>query len=131
MQYTLGGFIMQKIPDAELKVMKFIWEKNDNVISKEVIEAMQNEYDWKQTTTLTLLSKLVKRKFLSAEKIDRYTHYKIIIEYREYLNYVTKDFVSNLHNNSVGSLFLSLYEDNILKKEEFEHLIEIANDLEK
>ncbi|MDN9956128.1 BlaI/MecI/CopY family transcriptional regulator [Clostridioides difficile] len=122
---------IQKIPPAELKVMKFIWKKNDDVTSKEVIEAMQNEYDWKQTTTLTLLSRLVKRKFLSTKKIDRYTHYKIIIEYREYLNYVTKDFVRNMHNNSVESVFLSLYEDNILSKEEFEYLIEIANAFDK
>ncbi|MGX8128262.1 BlaI/MecI/CopY family transcriptional regulator [Clostridioides difficile] len=122
---------IQKIPQAELKVMKFIWGKNDVVISKEVIEAMQNEYDWKQTTTLTLLSRLVKRKFLSAKKIGRYTHYKIIIQYREYLNYVTKDFVSNMHNNSVESVFLSLYEDKILSKEEFEYLIEIANAFDK
>ncbi|KPI55154.1 beta-lactamase [Clostridioides difficile] len=123
--------MIQKIPQAELKVMKFIWGKNDAVISKEVIEAMQNEYDWKQTTTLTLLSRLVKRKFLSAKKIGRYTHYKIIIQYREYLNYVTKDFVSNMHNNSVESVFLSLYEDKILSKEEFEYLIEIANAFDK
>ncbi|WP_317910985.1 BlaI/MecI/CopY family transcriptional regulator, partial [Clostridioides difficile] len=51
---------ISKIPQAELKVMKFIWEKNDTVTSKETIEAMEQKYGWKQTTTLTLLSRLVK-----------------------------------------------------------------------
>ncbi|UUV16782.1 BlaI/MecI/CopY family transcriptional regulator [Clostridioides difficile] len=122
---------IQKIPQAELKVMKFIWKKNNEVTSKEVIEAMENKYGWKQTTTLTLLSRLVKRKFLSAQKIDRYTHYKIIVENREYLNFETKNFVSNIHDNSLESLLTSLYEDDILEKEKLEYLIEISNDLDK
>ncbi|UUV16735.1 BlaI/MecI/CopY family transcriptional regulator [Clostridioides difficile] len=123
--------MIQKIPQAELKVMKFIWGKNEEVTSKEVIESMENKYGWKQTTTLTLLSRLVKRKFLSAQKIDRYTHYKIIVENKEYLNFETKNFMSNMHNNSLESLLTSLYEDDILEKEKLEYLIEISNDLDK
>lgn len=83
-------------------------EKNDEVTYKEVVEAMKNEYDWKQTTTLALLSRLVKRKFLSAEKINKYTHYKIIIENREYINFETKNFMNNIHNSSLESLISSL-----------------------
>ncbi|HEK4907969.1 TPA: BlaI/MecI/CopY family transcriptional regulator [Clostridioides difficile] len=122
--------MIQKIPQAELKVMKFIWGKNEEVTSKEVIESMENKYGWKQTTTLTLLSKLVKRKFLLSEKIDRYTHYKIIIKNREYLNFETKNFMSNMHNNSLGSLLASLYQNKILDKENFEVIIEIVDNLE-
>ncbi|HBF4443199.1 TPA: BlaI/MecI/CopY family transcriptional regulator [Clostridioides difficile] len=122
--------MIQKIPQAELKVMKFIWGKNEEVTSKEVIESMENKYGWKQTTTLTLLSKLVKRKFLLSEKIDRYTHYKIIIKNREYLNFETKNFMSNMHNNSLGSLLTSLYQNKILDKENFEVIIEIVDNLE-
>lgn len=47
-----------KIPPAELKVMKFIWSSDFTVASKDVIEAMEKLYNWKQTTTLTLLSRL-------------------------------------------------------------------------
>ncbi|HEK5070206.1 TPA: BlaI/MecI/CopY family transcriptional regulator, partial [Clostridioides difficile] len=39
-----------KIPQTELKVMKFIWNKNDIVTSKEVAKAMELEYGWKITT---------------------------------------------------------------------------------
>ncbi|HBG5350100.1 TPA: BlaI/MecI/CopY family transcriptional regulator [Clostridioides difficile] len=122
--------MIQKIPQAELKVMNFIWGKNEEVTSKEVIESMENKYGWKQTTTLTLLSKLVKRKFLLSEKIDRYTHYKIIIKNREYLNFETKNFMSNMHNNSLESLLTSLYQNKILDKENFEVIIEIVDNLE-
>ncbi|WP_165475867.1 BlaI/MecI/CopY family transcriptional regulator, partial [Clostridioides difficile] len=43
-----------KISPAELKVMKFIWSSDFTVASKDVIEAMEKLYNWKQTTTLTL-----------------------------------------------------------------------------
>lgn len=123
--------ILQKIPPAELKVMNFIWGKNNEVTSKEVIKAMENEYGWKQTTTLTLISRLVKRKFLSAEKIDKYTHYKIIVGNKEYINFETKNFMSNMHNNSLESLLTSLCENESLDEEKFESLMEIANNLNK
>ncbi|HDJ1466794.1 TPA: BlaI/MecI/CopY family transcriptional regulator [Clostridioides difficile] len=123
--------ILQKIPPAELKVMNFIWGKNNEVTSKEVIKAMENEYGWKQTTTLTLISRLVKRKFLSAEKIDKYTHYKIIVGNKEYINFETKNFMSNMHNNSLESLLTSLCENESLDEEKFKSLMEIANNLNK
>ena len=108
---------ISKIPQAELKVMKFIWEKNDTVTSKETIEAMEGKYGWKQTTTLTLLSRLVKKHFLSAEKIDRYTHYTIVVGHKEYLSVETKDFLSNIHDNSLQSLISALHDDEVVDKD--------------
>ena len=75
--------MIRKIPQAELKVMKFIWKVDATVTSKDVIEVMEQKYGWKQTTTLTLLSRLVKRGFLNAQKIDRYTHYTVIVKHNE------------------------------------------------
>lgn len=99
---------MQKIPQAELKVMKFIWNKNDIVTSKELIEAMEEKYEWKQTTTLTVLSRLVKKHFLASERISRLTHYTILITRKEYQKFETKIFLCNIHSNSLESLINSL-----------------------
>ncbi|WLD29455.1 hypothetical protein CDIFMA2_33460 [Clostridioides difficile] len=33
--------MLKQIPEAELKIMKFIWEINETVISKDVIYAME------------------------------------------------------------------------------------------
>ncbi len=99
---------MQKIPQAELKVMKFIWNKNDIVTSKEVMEAMELEYNWKATTTLTILSKLVNKRFLSSERIKRITHYTILITKQEYKVFETKRFLREIHSNSIESLINSL-----------------------
>ena len=111
------NMIIRKIAPAELKVMNFIWGENNEVTSKEVIKAMENEYGWKQTTTLTLLSRLVKKHFLSAEKIDRYTHYTIVVGHKEYLSVETKDFLSNIHDNSLQSLISALHDDEVVDKD--------------
>ncbi|MCC0785085.1 BlaI/MecI/CopY family transcriptional regulator [Clostridioides sp. ES-S-0108-01] len=109
--------MIKKIPHAELKVMKFIWGVNDTVTSKQVIESMEKKYSWKQTTTLTLLSRLVKKQFLSAEKLDRYTHYTIIVKEDDYLKFETLDFLNVLHDNSIVSLVSSINEKKVEDKE--------------
>ncbi|MCC0627809.1 MULTISPECIES: BlaI/MecI/CopY family transcriptional regulator [unclassified Clostridioides] len=112
--------MIQKIPEAELKIMKFIWKINKTVSSKEVVASMEQQFDWKQTTTLTLLSRLVKRKFLNAEKIKRFTYYTAIIGEIEYQIFETKNFFKRIHNDSAESMMVSLYAGNILSKETFE-----------
>lgn len=105
--------MIKKIPHSELKVMKFIWGVNADVSSKDVINAMEQKNNWKQTTTLTLLSRLVKKQFLSAKKLDRFTHYTIIVEEEDYLKLETLDFLNNVHNNSILSLVASINEKKV------------------
>ncbi|HBG3940890.1 TPA: BlaI/MecI/CopY family transcriptional regulator, partial [Clostridioides difficile] len=114
--------MIRKIPQAELKVMKFIWKVDTTVTSKDVIEAMEQKYGWKQTTTLTLLSRLVKRGFLDAQKIDRYTHYTIIVKHKDYLSFETKDFLSNIHDDSLKSLISALHDDENIGKDKLDFL---------
>lgn len=101
---------MQKIPQAELKVMKFIWSKNDIVTSKELIEAMEHECNWKATTTLTVISRLICKHFLASERIRRLTHYTILITKEEYKIFETKRFLREVHSNSIESLVDSLID---------------------
>ncbi|RRH52391.1 transcriptional regulator, partial [Clostridioides difficile] len=42
----------KKLPDSELKVMKFIWGLEKKVASGEVVEAMKQTYGWNKNTTL-------------------------------------------------------------------------------
>lgn len=107
---------MKKIPEAELKVMKFIWSKNDIVTSKEVIKEMQIKCNWKPTTTLTFLSRLVNKRFLASERISRITHYTILITRKEYVQYETRRFLNDIHSNSLESLFSSLEDCNTKHK---------------
>ncbi|AXU72453.1 BlaI/MecI/CopY family transcriptional regulator [Clostridioides difficile] len=114
--------IIKKIPQAELEVMKFIWRVDVTVTSKDVIEAMEQKYGWKQTTTLTLLSRLVKRGFLDAQKIDRYTHYTIVVKHKDYLSFETKYFLNKIHHDSLKNLISALHDGENIDKDTLDFL---------
>ncbi|WP_219720029.1 BlaI/MecI/CopY family transcriptional regulator, partial [Clostridioides difficile] len=90
--------------------------KNDIVTSKEVAKAMELEYSWKMTTTLTILSRLVIKHFLASERIGRMTHYTILIAKKDYKISETKRFLNDIHSNSLESLLNSLKDCNITHK---------------
>ncbi|EGT4019951.1 transcriptional regulator [Clostridioides difficile] len=114
--------MIKKIPQAELEVMKFIWRVDVTVTSKDVIEAMEQKYGWKQTTTLTLLSRLVKRGFLDAQKIDRYTHYTIVVKHKDYLSFETKYFLNKIHHDSLKNLISALHDGENIDKDTLDFL---------
>ena len=62
---------MRKLPDAELEVMKAIWENTPPMSTNDVMKVISTEKDWNISTLLTLLSRLIKRGFLSSEKRGR------------------------------------------------------------
>jgi len=113
---------ISKIPQSELNVMKVIWEKSNPISSKDVINELQDKIGWKRTTTLTLLSKLVQKEFLSAEKIKLYTYYTALISKKEYLEFETKYFFTNIHENSLKSLITALHENNEITNDDLEDL---------
>ena len=114
--------ITRKIAPSELKVMKFIWDSNTQIASINATNAMYEKYGWKQTTTLTLLSRLIKKGFLSSEKIERYTYYKPIVMRSEYVKFETKEFINNVHDGSLENLLDSLITCEQLTDEEIKYL---------
>ena len=107
-----------KIPPSELEVMKIIWNSDEAVSSRDALEALEIIKGWKRTTVLTLLSRLVQKGFLSAEKIKRYTYYTYMISKEEYLKFETELFFKNIHENSLKSLVTTLDSCNILHKKD-------------
>lgn len=107
--------MIEKIPRAELKIMMLFWESEKVLTSRDIVNIMSEE--WKQTTTLTLLSRLSKRGFLEPTKKSTHTTYKILVDKKSYLEFETSDFVKNVHNDSVVSLVDSVNKEKIGKNE--------------
>ena len=55
------------ITDSELEVMRVIWS-NDRVTSKKVISVLKEKMDWTQSTTKTILGRLVQKGVLNTEQ---------------------------------------------------------------
>ncbi|MCC0782035.1 BlaI/MecI/CopY family transcriptional regulator [Clostridioides sp. ES-S-0108-01] len=122
---------IKKLPQSELRIMKFIWKLDSKVTSRDIVLEMEQKYQWKQTTTLTLLSRLVVKGFLNSQKIDKYTHYEVLIKEKEYIIVETRDFLINIHDSSIKSLLLSLHENVNLSKDDILFIEEWIKNLKK
>ncbi|MDV9524469.1 BlaI/MecI/CopY family transcriptional regulator [Clostridioides difficile] len=59
---------ISKLPEAELKVIRYIWESEKVLISREITKSMEQKYEWKDTTIFTVLKRLLKKRvFRSGE----------------------------------------------------------------
>ena len=100
---------ISKLPEVELKVMRYIWESEKVLISREITKSMEQKYEWNESTTFTVLKRLERREFLSTEKIGKLTHYNILVKEKKYLRFETKEFLKNIHKNSISSLMSALH----------------------
>ncbi|MEZ7089704.1 BlaI/MecI/CopY family transcriptional regulator [Clostridioides difficile] len=53
---------ISKLPEAELKDMRYIWESEKVLISREITKSMEQKYEWKYTTIFTVLKRLLKKR---------------------------------------------------------------------
>ncbi|ENY8913886.1 BlaI/MecI/CopY family transcriptional regulator [Clostridioides difficile] len=101
----------KKLPDAELKIMKYIWNTGyKTVISKDVADEIEKTYGWKHTTTITLLARLTKKGFLISQRIGKHVHYTVLVKEREYLKLEGKRIFGGLHNNPLSQLISKLHD---------------------
>lgn len=113
---------MRRLPDAELEVMKAIWDNTPPMSTNDVMKVISNEKNWNISTLLTLLSRLIDRGFLSSEKRGRERIYYPQVEREEYMEYETKNFIKKLHKNSFMSLVNTLYDNNDLTEQDIDEL---------
>lgn len=118
---------MKKLPKSELDVMKAIWKLGDGVSSKEVVAAMEEKNGWKRTTTLTLLSRLVEKEFIEAKKEFRLTHYTALVNEKDYIKLATEEFLTSVHDGSLGSLFATLGVYEKIDNKELENLKKVLD----
>ncbi|NDO47822.1 BlaI/MecI/CopY family transcriptional regulator [Clostridium sp. MD294] len=117
---------MPKISDAEMEIMKIIWNNNNPLTSKQIIELIPNN-QWKTTTVLTLLSRLVDKGFLKAERKGRNHLYSYILSYKEYSKLCSKKLINKFYQGSFKNFFAALYADNEISQEDLYELREMLN----
>lgn len=119
---------MRRLPDAELEVMKAIWDNAPPMSTNDVMKAISNEKNWNISTLLTLLSRLIDRGFLTSEKRGRERIYFPQVKREEYMEFETKNFIKKLHKNSFMSLVNTLYDSNDLTEQDIDELFQWLED---
>ena len=109
------------ISDAELEIMKVVWKQRAPVATHSIIEAVAHK-EWKRTTISTLLTRLVEKGALSAEKQGNSYAYTPLITEKAYRKAQTKNLIQTLYNGSVRDLAVSLFEGGGLSEADIDEL---------
>lgn len=113
----------QQISESELVLMKIIWKNGGAALYSLIMEELEKDKnEWKNNTVLTLLSRLVEKKFLKIKKIGRRNKYVASVTEAEYQTMQTYSFLDKVYGGNVKNLVSTLLRQDILSSDELKEI---------
>ena len=113
---------LRRLPDAELEIMKVIWESGRTLSTSEVKASLEEQRPWNVSALQTLLNRLIDRGFLESYKEGKNRFYTPLVAEKEYLAVENKAFLEKVNNHSVTKLVASLYDSHSITEEDLDEL---------
>lgn len=115
---------------AELEIMEFLWERNEGMLSKDILEGINAIYgkDWKKQTLNTFLSSLFQKGLINRISVERKYYYEPKITKEEYEKRMLKDFICSIYGGSLPKLISSCVGISAISDEEVEEIKKILED---
>ena len=103
--------IKLKITEAEMSVMRILWDAEGPITSKEVMSLLTDK-EWKYTTLVTILGNLADKDIVLSEKVRRkHAHlYSPIISEQDYIKQTTKEFIDSTHKSSLKNALCAIFD---------------------
>ena len=116
--------MVQQISDAELEIMKIVWENRSEVtLFPYIMDGLAARgRPCQKNTLIVLLSRLMNKGFLSARKVGRRNEYTALVSEAEYQTTQTKHFLNKIYEGNVKGLVSYLISGDLLTDEEYEEL---------
>ena len=112
-----------QISESELVLMKIIWKNGGTALYSLIMEELEKDNnEWKNNTVLTLLSRLVEKKFLKVKKIGRRNEYIATVTETEYQTMQTHTFLDKVYGGNVKNLVSTLLRQDILSADELKEI---------
>ena len=110
--------------------MKIIWGNPEEVtLFPYIMEGLAARgKPCQKNTLIVLLSRLMNKGYLNAQKIGRRNEYTTLISETEYQTAQTKNFVNKIYEGNVNDLVCNLISGDLLSEEEY---LELKKLLEK
>lgn len=113
---------MRRLPDAELELMMLIWDSEGPVSRMEIEERMGGKRDVTPSTTLTLLSRLEERGFVSKTKNGKINYYEALVQKEPYLKETGRNILQKMFGGSLSNFAAALYMGEELSEEDVAEL---------
>jgi len=115
-----------QISDAELVVMKVVWEKAP-VTANQVVDALERRRQWKPKTIHTLLRRLVLKGALDFEKKGRGHQFRPLVDSADYTHAASRSFLTRFFDGEVAPFLACFLEREKLSRQEIEELRRILD----
>ena len=113
----------QQISESELVLMKIIWKNGGSALYAQILEELQRESNpWNKNTVLTLLSRLIDKKYLKIRKIGRRNDYIALVTEQEYQTMQTNSFLNRVYSGNVRTLVSTLLRQDVLSAAEMQEV---------
>jgi BlaI family penicillinase repressor len=113
--------LAEKISDAELEVMRVLWEADEPLSIADLRVALQQRKGWEATTTKTLVQRLCKKDVLKQEKRNVF-YYSPLISEEEYNQWATNDLIDKFYRGSAKNLVAALVHSDSLSNQDIQEL---------
>lgn len=115
-----------KISEAELAVMKVIWEKYP-VSTNDIADLLANEMGWNVRTVHTLIARLEKKGAISHTKNGRIFVYTPLVNKTEYISMESKSFLDKFYNGAINKMVMNFMQNNMLSDKDIRELRDILD----
>lgn len=99
-----------------------IWAAGTPVTANDIMNSPKKEKQWKITTVLTFLSRLVEKGILSSVKKGKTNFYSANISPEDYSKYEAKSILDESYNGSIKSFMKALYHGEGITKNDLNEL---------
>ncbi|MCK5764289.1 MAG: BlaI/MecI/CopY family transcriptional regulator [Clostridiales bacterium] len=113
--------LISKITDSEVKVMRVLWEAEDELPLAVIRKILKQRSDWETSTIKTLLRRLCEKKVVLVTKKEVF-YYKPLVSEKEYNEYTTQNLIDKLYSGSAKNLVTSLLGSKKLNSNDIEEL---------
>lgn len=115
-----------QISDAELEIMKIIWSNSKPTLFAQIMDTLEaNEKSWQKNTVITLLSRLMGKGYLKANKLGRKNEYVALISEADYQSAQTRAFIDKIYEGNTTGLIARLVQSEMLTDKEYAELKKI------
>lgn len=110
-----------ELTPAEWAIMRVVWDKQE-VIVRDVFEALSEKEGWAQTTVRTMMERLVKKGWMKHKKIGPVYLYKPAVPQQQAVTQSLREMVSRVTDGNLASLVAQAVESGEISAQELAEL---------
>jgi predicted transcriptional regulator len=121
--------VVPTISEAESVVMEVLWQTSP-IATEDVVAALESRQDWQESTIKTLLSRLLNKNAISAERDGRRYLYSPVLRREQWLWSESKGLLDRLFGGRVAPLVVHFSQQRKLTKRDIAELKRLIEELD-